>query len=60
MKTATGLVAFYERACPAAPNSQLLNLGIGLMPGDGLKDQEGVETFKTLGRNMARLLKQIC
>ncbi len=41
------------------PCSSYWNVGIGMGPGDVLKDQEGVETFKTLGRNMARLLKQI-
>jgi len=41
------------------PCSSYWNLGIGMMPGDVEKDAEGVETFKTLGRNMAYLLKQI-
>ncbi|MCL6611890.1 MAG: flavodoxin family protein [Peptococcaceae bacterium] len=40
------------------PGSNYWNVGVGLMPGDVLNDQEGVETFKTLGLNMARLLKQ--
>ncbi len=42
------------------PCSNYWNVGIGLMPGDVLQDQEGVETFKTLGRNMSALLKRIC
>lgn len=41
------------------PCSSYWNLGMGLMPGDVENDSEGVETFKTLGRNMASLLKQI-
>lgn len=35
------------------------NVGIGLMPGDVLNDQEGIETFKKLGLNMANLLKKV-
>ncbi len=40
------------------PCSSYWNVGLGLMPGDVLNDQEGIDTFKTLGRNMAQLLKQ--
>ena len=35
------------------------NIGIGREPGDVEKDMEGIETMKTLGRNMAWLLKKI-
>ncbi|MDP2839412.1 MAG: flavodoxin family protein, partial [Syntrophales bacterium] len=35
------------------------NIGIGREPGDVEKDVEGIETMKTLGRNMAWLLKKI-
>lgn len=41
------------------PGSSYWNLGIGLKPGDVQNDTEGVETMKTLGRNMAWLLKKI-
>lgn len=41
------------------PGSSYWNMGIGMEPGEVLKDQEGVETFKTLGRNMTRLLKSL-
>jgi len=41
------------------PCSSYWNTGIGMNPGDVLQDQEGMETFQTLGRNMARLLKRI-
>lgn len=41
------------------PCSNYWNLGVGLMPGDVANDAEGVQTFKTLGYNMAKLLKQI-
>lgn len=35
------------------------NLALGKMPGDILKDEEGVRTFRVLGQNMAWLLKKI-
>lgn len=41
------------------PCSNYWNAGLGLMPGDVLNVEEGTETFKTLGVNMASLLKQI-
>ncbi|TFG22894.1 MAG: flavodoxin family protein [Promethearchaeota archaeon] len=39
--------------------SSYWNLGIGLAPGDILKDNEGVQTFKTLGKNLAFALKKL-
>ncbi|NLV27218.1 MAG: flavodoxin family protein [Methanomicrobiales archaeon] len=39
--------------------SNYWNLGTGLLPGDVKNDGEGLETMKTLGRNMAWLLKKI-
>jgi len=41
------------------PGSSYWNLGIGLNPGDILKDKEGIATFKDLGQNMAWLLKKL-
>jgi len=41
------------------PGSVYWNLGIGREPGEVLKDEEGMVTFKTLGRNMAWLLKRL-
>ena len=41
------------------PGSSYWNMGMGRNPGEILKDEEGVETFKTLGKNMAWLLKKI-
>ena len=32
---------------------------MGLAPGDVKKDREGLETMKTLGRNMAWLMKKL-
>jgi hypothetical protein len=34
-------------------------VGIGRQPGEVMNDAEGLETMKTLGRNMAWLLKKI-
>jgi multimeric flavodoxin WrbA len=41
------------------PGSSYWNIGIGLKRGDVEKDDEGLETMATLGRNMAWLLKQL-
>ncbi|GBD98650.1 2-amino-4-deoxychorismate dehydrogenase [bacterium BMS3Abin07] len=40
------------------PGSSYWNLGIGSEPGEVLEDEEGVRTMKTLGRNMAWLLRK--
>jgi multimeric flavodoxin WrbA len=39
--------------------SSYWNLGVGLAPGDVEKDEEGLQTMQTLGKNMAWLLKKI-
>ena len=39
------------------PGSSYWNIAIGRDPGEVLKDEEGVQTMKTLGQNMAWLLK---
>jgi multimeric flavodoxin WrbA len=41
------------------PGSSYWNLGIGLNPGDIQKDSEGIDTLRTLGKNMAWLLKKL-
>jgi multimeric flavodoxin WrbA len=41
------------------PGSSYWNIGIGLEPGDVEHDEEGIRTMKTLGQNMAWLLKKI-
>jgi multimeric flavodoxin WrbA len=41
------------------PGSSYWNIGIGRNPGDVENDAEGIETMKTLGRNMAWLLKKL-
>lgn len=41
------------------PGSCYWNNGIGLMPGDVEKDEEGQVIMRTLGKNMAFLLKKL-
>lgn len=41
------------------PGSTYWNIGIALAPGDVQKDEEGMDTFRNMGRNMAWLLKKI-
>lgn len=41
------------------PGSSYWNIGFGRNPGDVEQDSEGIQTMKTLGRNMAWLLKKI-
>ena len=41
------------------PGSRYWNLGIGLQPGDVEKDDEGIQTMRVLGQNMAWLLKKL-
>ena len=41
------------------PGSSYWNLGVGRNPGDVKNDAEGIQTMKTLGQNMAWLLKKI-
>ena len=41
------------------PGSSYWNIGIGKEKGDVLKDEEGLETMRVLGENMAWLLKKI-
>jgi len=42
------------------PGSSYWNIGIGREPGEVEKDEEGIRTMKTLGRNMAWLLQKTC
>ena len=41
------------------PGSSYWNMGIGRNPGEVKNDAEGIQTMKTLGQNMAWLLKKI-
>jgi multimeric flavodoxin WrbA len=41
------------------PGSSYWNIGIGREKGEVLKDEEGMETMRKLGENMAWLLKRL-
>ncbi len=41
------------------PGSSYWNFGMGRMPGEVLKDEEGLKTMEDLGKNMAWLLKKL-
>jgi multimeric flavodoxin WrbA len=41
------------------PGSSYWNLGFGRNPGDVMKDEEGIVTFRDLGQNMAWLLNKL-
>ena len=41
------------------PGSNYWNMGLGRNPGDVMEDAEGIGTMRTLGKNMAWLLKRI-
>lgn len=41
------------------PGSNYWNMALGRSPGDVLQDAEGIQTMKTLGKNMAWLLKKL-
>ena len=41
------------------PGSSYWNMGIGLQPGDVEKDEEGIRTMRTLGQNMAWVMKAL-
>jgi multimeric flavodoxin WrbA len=50
---------FFQISEMIVPCSSYWNIGIGRDPGDVEKDEEGIATMKTLGRNMAWLMKKL-
>jgi multimeric flavodoxin WrbA len=50
---------FFGIAEMIVPGSNYWNMTLSLEPGDVQKDEEGIQTFQTLGQNMAKLLKQL-
>jgi len=50
---------FFGIAEMTIPGSCYWNMTLSLEPGDVQKDEEGKKTFETLGKNMAKLLKQV-
>ena len=59
MHAFTSLNIFFLIGEMIVVGSSYWNIGIGREPGEVEKDAEGIETMKTLGRNMAWLLKRI-
>lgn len=53
------LLHFFTIGQMVVVGSSYWNLGIGLEPGAVRKDAEGLETMRTLGRNMAWVLKKL-
>lgn len=49
---------FFGIAEMTIATSSYWNMTLALHPGDVQKDEEGIDTFKTLGKNMAKLVKQ--
>ncbi len=50
---------FFQISQMIIPGSNYWNMGIGLNKGDVEKDEEGIQTMKILGQNMAWVLKKI-
>ncbi|MGD9154332.1 MAG: flavodoxin family protein [Bacillota bacterium] len=50
---------FFGIAEMIVPGSSYWNMTLALDPGDIQRDDEGIRTFKTLGSNMAQLLKKL-
>lgn len=57
--TVERLNKYFEMNNMPMPSSQYWNNIFGLIPGDVMKDEEGLQTMRTLGHNMARLLKSL-
>jgi multimeric flavodoxin WrbA len=59
VSTFDALNHFFLYSQMVVPGSTYWNVAIGLAPGDVQKDEEGVNTVKNLGKNMAWLLKKL-
>lgn len=59
VSTVERLNKYFEMTNMPMPSSQYWNNIYGLMPGDVVKDEEGMQTMRTLGHNLARLLKAL-
>jgi len=55
----SGINYFFGINHMIVPGSSYWNLGVGLDPGDVLKDKEGVGTFRDLGENMAWVMEKL-
>ncbi|MDH4161221.1 MAG: flavodoxin family protein [Nitrospirota bacterium] len=59
MHVFSSLNAFFLISEMVIPGSSYWNLGRGREPGEVRNDEEGMQTMKTLGQNMAWLMKQL-
>ena len=59
IQTFNTLNAFFFIQQMVVPGSRYWNMGFGRDVGDVLKDDEGLETMKVLGENMAWLMKKL-
>jgi multimeric flavodoxin WrbA len=50
---------FFGIAEMVIATSSYWNMTLSVLPGDVQKDTEGIATFETLGKNMAKLLKEV-
>lgn len=55
----SSLNLFFHYMQMVMPGSSYWSVGIGRDPGDVEKDEEGIQTMKTLGQNMAWLMKKL-
>lgn len=59
VSTVDRLNKYFEITNMPMPSSQYWNNIFGMLPGEVEKDAEGLQTMRTLGHNMARLLKAL-
>ena len=59
VSTVERLNKYFEMSNMPMPSSQYWNNIYGREPGDVEKDEEGMQTMRTLGHNLARLLKAL-
>jgi len=59
LHTFDSLNHFFQIGQMIIPGSCYWNMGVGFEPGEVQSDQEGIQTMKTLGHNMAWLLKRL-
>ena len=57
--TVERLNKYFEMTNMPMPSSQYWDNAFGLLPGDVERDAEGMQTMRTLGHNMARLMKAL-
>lgn len=57
--TVERLNKYFEMTNMPMPSSQYWNNAFGLMHGDVVRDAEGLQTMRTLGHNLARLIKAL-